>query len=492
MKTQMPHLGWSSAVYPLEAGDLAALPEADGAAFSALPADEILLLIRPGAPDALLRGRALVAAAAARDPRAVVPVRIVFVPTIARWNVLATCVRVLRNRYRYKSSGTYHIAPAALRTLGVERALRTPENPQPRGKVDRKAKMAALLASLRATGFDDARPICVHVCRVAGRRDSLRQGHHRISACLECGVTRMALQFCAAGALARRVDPGPLGWTAVSAAAPFAPGVPQPAVTPPAVENRAVFLENKYINDVFETGVFAGAPCIVKHSRTAVWSIGNEYRLNARLYAAAPAVVPRPLAWHQEPHGKGACVITERIAGPSLTQLLAQGLAAAQADAFARDIRALAAALRATGVVHRDLFADNLLLGADGHLKAIDWQLAIDRAAYREDPWVARHWKFRYVVFGVNRELGLGRWDDAHALGKILARFPQTATVKAVRDELAAASSEMSYAAPPRGLDRARLWLYGCSLRVQMLLRGRRHRKYAQLERRWKTVRGRF
>lgn len=249
-----------------------------------------------------------------------------------------------------------------------------------------------------------------------------------------------------------------------------------------------VLLENKYINDVFYEGFFRGRPCVVKCSSKCPWSIANEDRLARRLFAAAPEVVAEPLAVHAAP----AFVVTARVEGPSLAALLDAGLSAAQADAFARDLRALARALGETGVLHRDLFEDNLLLGADGHLKAIDWQLAIDRRAYREDPWVARHWKFRYVVFGVNRELGLGVWNDLHALGKILARFPQTETVRAVAAELAAAAPAATFAAPPRGLDRLRLGLYGWSLRLQMLLRGRRHRKYAQLARRWRTVKGTF
>lgn len=89
----------------------------------------------------------------------------------------------------------------------------------------------------------------------------------------------------------------------------------------------------------------------------------------------------------------------------------------------------------------------------------------------------------------MNRELGLGVWNDFHALGKLLAQFPPTETVRAVASELAAAAPEMTYADPPRGLDRLRLWLYGYSLRLQMLIRGRSHRKYVQLERRWRTVR---
>jgi len=262
-----------------------------------------------------------------------------------------------------------------------------------------------------------------------------------------------------------------------------------------------VFLENKYINEVFYEGTYRGRPCIVKCSGTCAWSIGNEYALASRLFAEAPGVVEEPLA-HGEDFGAGpdgvvprrrrAYVVTARIAGPSLAALLARGVTSAQADVFAEDIRTLARALRRTGVLHRDLFEENLLLGDDGHLRAIDFQLAVDRNAYREDPWVARNWKFRYVVFGVNRELGLGVWNDFHALGKILAKFPQTARVREVAAELAAEEDGMAFAARPSAADRVRLWLYGCSLRLQMLLRGRRHRKYVQLERRWRTVRGKW
>ena len=280
----------------------------------------------------------------------------------------------------------------------------------------------------------------------------------------------------------------PEGWTAVSARAPFARGMSLPGPEP-RIAGARVFLENKYINDRFLEGAFDGVPCVVKESSKAIWSIGNEYRVSCRMYAAAPTVVPMPLAWRFAGDGRSASVVTEKVAGPSLTDLLARGLSADEADRFAADIRTLAHALKGTGILHRDLFPDNLLLGADGHLKAIDWQLAIDRALYREDPWVARHWKFHYVVFGVNRELGLGVWNDCHALGKILARFPQTAAVKSVAAELAALEPEMTFARPPRGTTAFKLWLYGCSLRLQMLLRGRRHRKYAQLERRWRTVR---
>ena len=251
-----------------------------------------------------------------------------------------------------------------------------------------------------------------------------------------------------------------------------------------------VLLENKYVNDVFFEGKYRGRDVVVKCSSKCAWSIGNEFRLASRLRAAAPSVVPEPLAEWRSEDGRRAFVVTERISGPSLTELLARGVTNAQADGFAADIRALAEALKREGILHRDLFSDNLLLGSDGHLKAIDWQLAIDRADYHEDPWVARHWKFRYVVFGVNRELGLGVWNDFHALGKVIALLPQTAAVKDVAAWFAAEAPQMTFAAPPNGLTRFKLRLYALSLRVQMLLNRRRPEKYARLERRWRTIAG--
>lgn len=248
-----------------------------------------------------------------------------------------------------------------------------------------------------------------------------------------------------------------------------------------------VFLENKYINEVFYEALYHGRACIVKSSAKCPWSIGNEYRLSRRIFAEAPDVVAEPLAWED---GRPALIATARVFGPTLTELLEQGLDEGLADRLARDIHMLARALQKTGIVHRDVFSDNLLLDSDGHLKAIDWQLAIDRSDYREDPWVRRHWKFRYVIFGVNHELGLGVWNDFHAFRKILSRFPQTDVVREVVDWISARESEMGFSSPPDLLTRFRLLGYACSLRLQMFLRGRRHRKYRQLENRLHVIGG--
>jgi len=193
------HLGWSYCVYPLSADDFAGVPDYSGEPIpdSALPDDEVILFMGDGERDSLLRGRAAIEAKAGGT----VMVRIVFRPSVSKWNIPAAVVRVLRNRYRYRGSNVYHIDPQAIRDMGLERAVRTLDNPQPRENRDRLADMELLKKSLETNGYDDARPIVVMLCRTGGRMDSLRQGHHRISACLACGMSRMAVSFDAAGAV---------------------------------------------------------------------------------------------------------------------------------------------------------------------------------------------------------------------------------------------------------------------------------------------------
>lgn len=252
------------------------------------------------------------------------------------------------------------------------------------------------------------------------------------------------------------------------------------------LENCRVFLENKYLNDVFFEGTFKGRPCVVKCSSKCPWSIGNEYRVGRRLFEIAPDVVPEPLVWNEAP----AFVAVEKVQGPSLTELLKHGVTEAMADVFAADIVRMARALLAAGVVHRDVFSDNLLLGADGHLKLIDMQLSIDRSDMREDPWIERHWKYHYVVFGARRDMGLGVWNDVGAFRSLLARLPHTAGVAAADGQLAKDEAAATLSAPPRGFTLFKLWMYALSLRVQMAFARNRPEKHARLERRFRKIVG--
>ena len=191
------HLGWSSHVYPLEAADFDDVPDYAGDPIPAdeLPFDRVVLLIRKGHPDSLVRGRDEIA----RQAGGTVDVRVVFVPSVARWNLFGTLVRVCRNRYRYHGTHVYHISAHAVRSMKLERMIRSVDNPHARAGKDRARSMARLLESLKRDGYRDDKPIVVMLCRTGGLVDSLRQGHHRVSACLACGVDRMAMEFAAAG-----------------------------------------------------------------------------------------------------------------------------------------------------------------------------------------------------------------------------------------------------------------------------------------------------
>ena len=471
-------LGWSSHVYPLEAADFDDVPDYAGDSIPAgeLPSDRVVLLIRKGHPDSLVRGRDEIA----RRAGGTVDVRVVFEPSVARWNLLGTLVRVCRNRYRYHGSRVYHISAKAVRGMKIERTIRTTDNPQQRAGKDRAASMSRLLTSLKRDGYRDDKPIAVMLCRTGGLADSLRQGHHRVSACLECGVDRMAVEFVAAGvapwqrwAWVRRLQKKPAAETAWR-------NIVDGVGADMGLSRCRVVLENKYINDVFFEGRFKGRDAIVKCSSTCAWSIGNEFRLASRLRAAAPLVVPEPLAVWTSDDGRRAFVVTEKVGGPSLTDLLVRGVTEAQADGFA--------SLNKTGVLHRDVYTDNFLLGADGHLKVIDFQMSIDRNDYREDPWVAAHPKFLYVVFGVNHNTPCGCWDDRAALDAVLALLPATDAVAQARRKLAAMPDIAFTARPPFGA-RLVLGAYALSLMIQSHVPWRSRKRRNQARKRLDTIR---
>ena len=199
-------------------------------------------------------------------------------------------------------------------------------------------------------------------------------------------------------------------------------------------------------------------------------------------------MVPEPLAVWTSDDGCRAFVVTEKVDGPSLTDLLMRGITDAQADGFASDILILAEALNKTGVLHRDVYTDNFLLGADGHLKVIDFQMSIDRNDYREDPWVAAHPKFLYVVFGVNHNTPCGCWDDRAALDAILALLPATDAVARARRTLAA-MPDIAFTTRPTLWARLTLGLYAVSLMIQAHVPWRSRKRRNQARKRLATIR---
>lgn len=253
--------------------------------------------------------------------------------------------------------------------------------------------------------------------------------------------------------------------------------------------NCKSFIENKTVNDIFYEGMFNGRPCIVKCSSKAPDSIKNEYDLSLRIFRHSPSVTPEPLAYWMSSDNRAAFVVTAKIMGHSLTELIAKGLSPNDVDRVADDILTLLRALENTNIVHRDLFTDNFLLDSDGHLKAIDFQFAIDRTNYRECEWMQKNRKYQYVVFGVNHDLGLGVWNDAAALLRITEKLPQSPKTKEVMEKLRKSFTNGLFCAPPDVMTKIKLWFYALSLVMQKFLRRKDAAKCARLETRLNRIR---
>ena len=190
------------------------------------------------------------------------------------------------------------------------------------------------------------------------------------------------------------------------------------------------FLENKIVNDIFYEGTYNGVPCIVKCSSRAPESIANEYEMSRRLAAAEPLACAEALAQWRAPDGSCAFVVLRRLPGPSLTDMFTRGMSFDDAVDCLDDMLRIATALLNAGIVWRDIIPDNFLRDADGHLKLIDAQFAIDRSAFREDPYLLAHWKYRTLLFAHHPMMAGRGWNDAGMMLNYARFFPRNDMVK--------------------------------------------------------------
>ncbi len=174
-----------------------------------------------------------------------------------------------------------------------------------------------------------------------------------------------------------------------------------------------VMLENKMVNDIFFEGTFKGVPCIVKCSSRAPESIANEYEMSRRLAAVDPSVCAEALAKWMSPDGRRAFVVLRKLPGPSLTDLLVRGVDDVEAIGLLEDMVRIAEALLKAGIVWRDIIPDNFIRDEDGHFRLIDAQFAIDRNAFREQPFLRRHWSYRMLLFAHHPMMAGRGWNDA-------------------------------------------------------------------------------
>lgn len=209
----MNKICYSSEVYGLAVEDILPLPDAEISA-GRLPNDEVVILIGkrrlwlndiPVEQDKLLKGRAAVIRAQ-KEGKEYVPVRIAFESRIKSYDLISPMIRSLRYKYNLFSSNIYHMSPQEIRDKKIERSYRTAENAyrfsNPKYQMSdetRRNTYEELRRSMLEKGFDDRFPLDIMLCRNMGVKDTLNQGHHRMSVALECGIKRVAVEFCAAG-----------------------------------------------------------------------------------------------------------------------------------------------------------------------------------------------------------------------------------------------------------------------------------------------------
>jgi len=209
----MNKICYSSEVYGLAIEDIISLPDSK-LNIKNLPDDEVIILIGkrrlwlndiPVVQDTLLKGREAVAKAQSKGEK-YISVRIAFESRIKPYDFISPIIRSMRYKYTLFSSNIYHIRPQEIRDKKIERNFRTSENAytfsNPKYQMseeNRRNTYSELVKSMKEKGFDDRFPLDIMLCRNMGIKDTLNQGHHRMSVALECGVERVAVEFCAAG-----------------------------------------------------------------------------------------------------------------------------------------------------------------------------------------------------------------------------------------------------------------------------------------------------
>jgi len=234
------------------------------------------------------------------------------------------------------------------------------------------------------------------------------------------------------------------------------------------------FLENKLVNDIFYEGTFKGEPCIVKCSSRAPESIANEYRMSRRLATVDPGVCAEALALWRSPDGRRAFVVTRKLPGPSLAEIVAKKVCEEEAVKVLEDMVRIAGALIKSGIVWRDIIPDNFMRDTDGHLKLIDAQFAIDRNDYREDPFLLKDWGYRMLAFAHHPMTAGYGWNDAAMMLFYTWKLSGSPRAQELCDKLRAMSDASNFTVEYGGMDRFRMRLALAVMRVQRAIAGLR------------------
>ena len=192
------------------------------------------------------------------------------------------------------------------------------------------------------------------------------------------------------------------------------------------------------LRPMFFSGELDGQRVFVKHVSFARGLAAAEWRYPRELVNNGDGdLVAKPLLWHVTSDG-GAFSVTEWLDGESLDVLIARNdpRLFERADVLVGDFLRIAAALERAKIVHRDIRPANLIVGADGHVKLIDFQFAAPPGDSREDPWFKAN-PFIIGYLGAEYAFAPGQWNDRHSLGKVLDTLPPSPARDGARHALA-------------------------------------------------------
>lgn len=173
-----------------------------------------------------------------------------------------------------------------------------------------------------------------------------------------------------------------------------------------------------------------GSPVCVVYFPGSWKCVLNAYEMHIAFQKAAPDSSPRPLRCHS---GRtGGYAVLAMPAGRSVASWIADGRrpSAAALDRMAEEAVRLANALDASGIVHRNINEDDLLVSEDGALELLGFDAAVHRCAYKcETRFLRKKIAARLAqvggagVYPPAPDRKSGWWNDRRAIARALAPF---------------------------------------------------------------------
>lgn len=199
---------------------------------------------------------------------------------------------------------------------------------------------------------------------------------------------------------------------------------------------------------LFLSGTRGAEQVIVKYTTRGAKTVENEYVLSRRVWRRLPDNVVKLSFWHRI-GDRAAFSVMARLPGVPLGRLLSSGTKMTDeiAERIALDCQAISDGLLAAGIVHRDLQPGNLIVDAQGHVRLIDFQLAIEKDNPCECGFLARrHYE---ILSHLGRPLSTddGVWNDRLSMLKIVRMLPRTAARDCVEAALAADAGSHAFVA---------------------------------------------